>query len=109
MGHGLRRDGYIQQAADSGQQAVSLSVISYLLFGKPAAMSCLEGLNDLYDFYAFYDFNGFNDFNDLNGLSKKSGLEFDLVVLSTLFSFRHFGPSCLGLASCQCANSVQPS
>jgi hypothetical protein len=32
---------------------VSLSVISYLLFGRSVAISCLD---DFYDFYAFYDF-----------------------------------------------------
>ena len=53
----------------------------------------------------FYDSNGFND---LNGLSEKAGLEFDLMVLSTLFSFRHFGPICLGFANCRSSNSVQP-
>jgi hypothetical protein len=36
-----------------GQKAVSLSVISYLLFGRSVAISCLD---DFYDFYAFYDF-----------------------------------------------------
>ena len=34
---------------------------SYSLFGRLAAMSCLDDLNDFYDFYAFYDFYGFND------------------------------------------------
>jgi drug/metabolite transporter (DMT)-like permease len=45
----------------------------------------------------------------LNGLSKKAGLEFYLMVLSSLFSFRHFEPSYLGFASCQSLNSVQPT
>ncbi len=40
-----------QRAAGSWQQAVSLSVISYLLFGRSVAMSCLDDLNDFYDFY----------------------------------------------------------
>ncbi len=40
----------------SGQQEVSLFVISYSLFGRSVAMICLEGLNNFYDFYAFYDF-----------------------------------------------------
>lgn len=37
-------------AADSEQQAVSLSVIGYLLFGRAVAMSCLDDLNDFYGF-----------------------------------------------------------
>ena len=43
---------------------MSLSVISYSLFGKAVAMSCLDdfyGFYDLYDFYDFYDFYGFYD------------------------------------------------
>ncbi len=46
----------------SGQQEVSLFVISYSLFGRSVAMSCLEDLNNFYD---FYDFNNLNDLNDL--------------------------------------------
>jgi hypothetical protein len=41
-----------QRSEARGQRAVSLSVISYSLFGSSVAMSCLED---------FYDFNGFND------------------------------------------------
>ncbi len=38
-----------QQADCSGQEAVSLSVISYSFFGRYLAMKCLD------DFYDFYD------------------------------------------------------
>jgi hypothetical protein len=51
--------------ADSQQQAVSLSVISYLLSGRSVAMSRLEDMNDFCEFYAFYDFYDFNGLNDL--------------------------------------------
>ena len=40
---------------------MSLSVISYLLFGRSVAISRLDDLHDFYDFYAFYDFYGFYD------------------------------------------------
>ena len=53
----------IQRTDDSRQQAVSLSVISYLLFGISLAMSCRDG------FYGFYDLNDLNDFNGFNDLT----------------------------------------
>ncbi len=34
-----------------GQEAVTLSVISYSLFGKSVAMKCPDDLNDFYGFY----------------------------------------------------------
>ena len=46
---------------DSGQQGVALTVISYWLFGRSVAMSCLH---DFYDFYGFYDLNDLNGLND---------------------------------------------
>jgi hypothetical protein len=49
----------IQLAGSRWQQAAGLSVISYSLFGRLAAMSCLDVLNDFLDFYAFYDFYDF--------------------------------------------------
>jgi hypothetical protein len=52
---GLKEIASRQVAADSEQQAVSLSVISYLLFGRSVTMSCLDDLNDFYDFYGFND------------------------------------------------------
>jgi hypothetical protein len=39
----------------SRQLAVSLSVISYSLFGRYLAMKSLDNLNDFYAFYGFYD------------------------------------------------------
>ena len=42
-----KTDDRLQQAADSPQLAVSLSVISYSLFGKFVSVSCFI---DLYDF-----------------------------------------------------------
>jgi len=62
----------IQRTDDSRQQAVSLSVISYLLFGISLAMSCRDGFYDFYDsydFYGFYDLNDLNDFNGFNDLT----------------------------------------
>ena len=46
----------------SRQEAVSLSVISYLLLGRSVAMSSFNDLNDL---NYFNDFNGLNDLNDI--------------------------------------------
>ena len=40
---------------DKRQKAVPLSVISYLLFARSAAMNCLH------DFYDFCDLNDLND------------------------------------------------
>ena len=51
---------------------MSLSVISYLLFGISLAMSCRDGFYDFYDsydFYGFYDLNDLNDFNGFNDLT----------------------------------------
>ena len=53
---------------DRWQQAVMLSVISYLLYGKFVSASCFIVFYDFYgfyDFYDFYDFNGFSTFDDL--------------------------------------------
>ena len=81
------------RAEGRGHQAVSLSVISYSLFGRSVAISCLE------DFYGFYDspltahclpftiydsndFYGFYDFNDLtNRLVDQLTLHAMLFVL----------------------------
>ncbi len=56
--------------------AAGLSVISYSLFGRLAAMNCLDDLKDFYAFYAFYDFYGFYDFplTARNALSLSKGL-----------------------------------
>ena len=54
-----------RRAEDRIQQAVSLSVISYSLFGKSVAMSCLDDFYAFYGFYGFNDFYGFYDFYDL--------------------------------------------
>ncbi|MEJ2363285.1 MAG: hypothetical protein P8075_06330 [Deltaproteobacteria bacterium] len=48
-----------QKTEDRGELALSLSVITYLLFGRSVAMSFLH------DFYDFYDLNGLNGLNDL--------------------------------------------
>jgi hypothetical protein len=55
------RDGRSRETKrNSGQEAVSL-------FGRYAAINCLDDLNGFYDFYDFYGFNDLNGFNDFNG------------------------------------------
>ena len=49
-----------------------LSVISYLLFGRFAAVIQLD---DFYGFYGFYDFCVVNDLNGLNGFNNFNGEE----------------------------------
>jgi hypothetical protein len=47
-----------QRSEDRRQKAVTLSVISYSLFGRSVSMSCPDDFYDFYDFYAFYAFYG---------------------------------------------------
>jgi len=61
-----------QLAGCSRQPAVWLSVISYLLFGRFAAVIQLD---DFYGFYDFYDFCVVNDLNGLNGFNNFNGEE----------------------------------